>query len=360
MANGYTRQSAADIVDNAVINASDFNAEFNQLQTAFNNTAGHSHDGTTTGSGGQIAAANISGLGTISAQNSNSVVITGGSITGLPTPTNATDAATKAYVDSSPSTFVQFKTGFMFKNGNSGSATTTSWFINPGLIVDANGNVYKCPALTRTISAVWGTGNGGMGTGLTVAANTWYDAYAIVVTSTGLADVYFDLANSVAHRPTGTTLATRIGSFLTNGSSLALSLQQVGQRFYWSAPVVAFNGTSVPSSATNLNLATLGAAPPHTVFPIFSPLVFTGGTAGLQTYTITGIGGGTLVTPPTYQLLVNGTNSAGGGTDVLPTTAAGIIQHASSSTTNTVQLTVAGWVDPSLSPFSVDTSNPLV
>ena len=43
------------------------------------------------------------GLGTISVQNASSVSITGGTITGLATPSSASDAANKAYVDASTS-----------------------------------------------------------------------------------------------------------------------------------------------------------------------------------------------------------------------------------------------------------------
>lgn len=43
---GYTRQSAADIVDGELIVAAPLNTEFNQLESAFNGTTGHSHDGT--------------------------------------------------------------------------------------------------------------------------------------------------------------------------------------------------------------------------------------------------------------------------------------------------------------------------
>ena len=42
----YTRQSASAIVDGGVIEASDLNAEFNQLLAAFAVTSGHTHDGT--------------------------------------------------------------------------------------------------------------------------------------------------------------------------------------------------------------------------------------------------------------------------------------------------------------------------
>lgn len=43
---GYTRQSAAEIVNGEVINASDFNDEFNELLAAFDSSTGHAHDGT--------------------------------------------------------------------------------------------------------------------------------------------------------------------------------------------------------------------------------------------------------------------------------------------------------------------------
>jgi hypothetical protein len=47
MTTGYTRADIANnIADGNVINASDFDAEFDALQTAFNATLGHSHDGT--------------------------------------------------------------------------------------------------------------------------------------------------------------------------------------------------------------------------------------------------------------------------------------------------------------------------
>ncbi len=42
----YTRQSASNIVDGNVIEASDLNNEFNQLLAAFEASTGHTHDGT--------------------------------------------------------------------------------------------------------------------------------------------------------------------------------------------------------------------------------------------------------------------------------------------------------------------------
>ena len=42
----YTRQSSATIVDGATIEASHFNAEFDQILAAFQASSGHTHDGT--------------------------------------------------------------------------------------------------------------------------------------------------------------------------------------------------------------------------------------------------------------------------------------------------------------------------
>jgi hypothetical protein len=53
MGTGYSRQSAADIITDANITAAPLNAEFNAIQSAFDSTAGHSHDGTS-GEGPQI------------------------------------------------------------------------------------------------------------------------------------------------------------------------------------------------------------------------------------------------------------------------------------------------------------------
>lgn len=46
MGTGYTRQSLGVMITSNVITAAMFNAEFNQLESAFNSSTGHSHDGT--------------------------------------------------------------------------------------------------------------------------------------------------------------------------------------------------------------------------------------------------------------------------------------------------------------------------
>lgn len=59
MGTGYTRNDTGNnIADGNVINASDLDGEFDAIQSAFNGSTGHSHDGTT-GEGPQIDTAGI-------------------------------------------------------------------------------------------------------------------------------------------------------------------------------------------------------------------------------------------------------------------------------------------------------------
>lgn len=58
MPTGYQRQSVASIVNGNVINAADFNNEYNAILAAFNASTGHIHDGTTVGGGSPILAVN--------------------------------------------------------------------------------------------------------------------------------------------------------------------------------------------------------------------------------------------------------------------------------------------------------------
>ena len=117
MGNGYTRNDTANnIADGNVINASDLDGEFDKLQTAFDGSSGHSHDGTT-GEGPQIDTAGIANdavtLGTKTSGNyvaagatsgtgiSGSVSSEGGTFTVTSHATNANTASTIVSRDAS-------------------------------------------------------------------------------------------------------------------------------------------------------------------------------------------------------------------------------------------------------------------
>ena len=102
---GYTRQAAANIATGSVIDADDFNDEYNQIQSAFNASTGHTHDGT---------AAEGAPIETIGP--SQDIVATAATL--RPKTTNAVDLGTTA---------LQYKDAFF-----DGTVTTD------GLTVDEN------------------------------------------------------------------------------------------------------------------------------------------------------------------------------------------------------------------------------
>lgn len=75
---GYTRQAAANINSGLEINAEDFNAEYNQLQLAFDNTTGHDHTGGAAGTGAKInLGTSTSGILTVANGGTGVITSTG-------------------------------------------------------------------------------------------------------------------------------------------------------------------------------------------------------------------------------------------------------------------------------------------
>lgn len=99
--------------------------------------------GATTQSGAQVAL----GLGTMAVQNASSVAISGGTITGMPSPVNPTDVAIKSYVDATSQGLIilpqsQLATATVlpntptYANGSSGVGATLTAGSNTTLTVD--------------------------------------------------------------------------------------------------------------------------------------------------------------------------------------------------------------------------------
>jgi len=74
-------------------------------------------------------------------------------------------------------------------------------------------------AITRQLDAEFGTGDGGMYVGGTVAASTKYHLFAIKKDSDGTGDVYFDTSSSAANIATGYTESRLLGILLTDSDS---------------------------------------------------------------------------------------------------------------------------------------------
>ena len=104
------------------------------------------------------------GLGTMATQNAGTVAITGGSITGLPTPVNPSDAAIKSYVDatatglivqpqSTLATAAVLPNSPTYSNGSSGVGATLTAGSNTTLTVDGTSAPLNTVVLVKNQAA---------------------------------------------------------------------------------------------------------------------------------------------------------------------------------------------------------------
>lgn len=115
----------------------------------------------------------------------------------------------------------------------------------------------KLAAITKRIDANWAAGSaaGGLATTLTVANDTWYHVYAIIVA--GAPDVGFDTSIVAATliAQDNATHYRRIGSVLTDGSANILAFVQTDDLFLWKDPPLDVTD-SLGTSSVSYTLST--------------------------------------------------------------------------------------------------------
>jgi hypothetical protein len=122
-----------------------------------------------TGAGTAPTARTSLGLGTIATQNANAVAITGGAITGLPTPVNPTDAAIKSYVDSTATGLIILPSSGLatttilpntptYSNGASGVGATLTAGSNSTLTVDGTVATLNAVVLVKNQASAFQNG----------------------------------------------------------------------------------------------------------------------------------------------------------------------------------------------------------
>ena len=157
-----------------------------------------------------------------------------------------------------PPAGVSVVNGFIngFTLANDGTSPNTVLDEAAGYAADStNAVMITGTAFTKSTAGTWvaGTGNNGMGTGLTIAASTWYHVFAIV--NAGSYDVYYDTSPTAANKPAGTTAFRYVGSFKTNASSQIIAFLQTGQTFQWASPILDLS-SGTATSFTPVTLST--------------------------------------------------------------------------------------------------------
>jgi hypothetical protein len=189
---GYTRQAAANITTGSVIDAADFNDEYNQVQSAFNASTGHTHDGTA------AEGAPIEKVGP-----SQDLVITASQV--RPKTTNTLDLGTSA---------LQYKDGFF-----DGTVKTDT------LTVDENATI----AGNLTVSGSLSLGGGGLTTSAVAEGSNLYftnaRARAALSGSTGIS---YNNSTGAITCTIDTPAEVGLGNLSSNGNSLSGSFTATG------------------------------------------------------------------------------------------------------------------------------------
>lgn len=118
-----------------------------------------------------------------------------------------------------------------------------------------NAAVIKLVASINKTTSAWtvGSGNGSLDTG-SIANSTWYHAFLIRRTDTGVVDVLISLSPTSPTLPANYTQFRRIGSLRTNGSAQWVRFFQDGDLFQWETPILDVNSASSGTSAVTRTL----------------------------------------------------------------------------------------------------------
>jgi hypothetical protein len=105
---------------------------------------------------------------------------------------------------------------------------------------------------TKKIDATWasGSGNGGLASGVSLSADTWYHVYLVELDAGGT-DAGFDTATNAANLVATSGVASayrRIGSVLTDSSSNILGFTQFEDEFIFDTQITNVNGVGLGTS----------------------------------------------------------------------------------------------------------------
>ena len=228
---------------------------------------------------------------------------------------------------------------------NDGGTPNSILDIAAGQCIDStNAFVINLGAITKSTAGSWAAGSGqnGMGTGLSIAASTWYHVFAIL--NGGSPDVYFDTSISGNNAPAGTKGFRRIGSFKTDGSSHIIAFTQNGDEFLWKTPIQDMSAVATSASAASktftvptglevwaLFKATLSWSSGAVVNSVFYPLDMGTQASG---------------TPTGYNdFISNSSSTLSSGSLSVRTNTSAQVGWVSSATTGLVSAATYGWID---------------
>lgn len=115
-------------------------------------------------------------------------------------------------------------------------------------------------ALVKQIDVNWseGTADGGFPSGLTLSADTWYHFFIIMSNDGTKVDAGFDTSLTAVNLlgdATDYDVFRRVGSVLTDGSDNIIEFIQMGDTFWWTAPVLDVDVSAPGNSIVNRTIS---------------------------------------------------------------------------------------------------------
>ena len=226
---GYTRQSSANMVTGNTMYASDFNNEFNAIQSAFDGNTGHAHDGTA-GNGPKINLT-TSVTGVLPIANGGSGGINNFSATSAPTTSSDTNAGYRVgsvWIDTTndipyvcldatayAAVWMRYQ-AYADALASIGGLTTS----DNQMIYTTGSNLYATTALTAFGRSILDDANAAAARGtLGLGSMATQNSTAIAVTGGTLSGVTIS-TSTIDGTHTGTFDGTHTGTFSGNGASL--------------------------------------------------------------------------------------------------------------------------------------------
>jgi hypothetical protein len=222
---------------------------------------------------------------------------------------------------------------------NDSGTPTTKLDISACQATDSTNAVYISPsAFTKSISGAWtsGSGNNGMGNGLTASAATWYHVFAII--NAGSADIYFDTSAAAANAPASTTAFRRIGSIMTDGSVHILAFFQDEETFYWGTQLLDVNTSALGVTAS---LYVLTVPPGVKVRPLIRAAENGARQIILTSPDETDVAPGVYGNVPEFDLDTSNVSA----TPVLYTDTLGRVRARANSASSNFSIVTRGWID---------------
>lgn len=216
-----------------------------------------------------VPASAVTGLGTMATQNANAVVVTGGSITGMPTPSTNSDVATKQYVDGKASGIV-FQQGVDYAtaailpntpgyaNGTLGVGRTLTAGSNTTLTVDGTVAVLTKRVLVKnqsdqTQNGCYSVTTGGGGVPWVLTGCTDWDQSAEMQTGSSF------IATAGATNAATSWVLNTTGAVTVGATPLAF-VQSAASNIYTAGTGLTLGGSVFSITNTGVTAATYGSA----------------------------------------------------------------------------------------------------